>query len=62
MKNKHVKIVATLGPAVDSVEKIVELIEAGVDIFRINLSHATPDEAGERCQMIRAAEKIASRL
>ena len=35
------KIVATVGPACDSVEKLVELIEAGVDIFRINSAHGS---------------------
>ena len=33
------KIVATVGPACDTVEKLVELIRAGVDVFRINTAH-----------------------
>ena len=45
MKLKPVKIVATLGPASHSKEKIYELAKAGVDVFRINFSHATPEEA-----------------
>lgn len=36
---RKTKIIATLGPASNSVEQIYELILAGVDIFRINLSH-----------------------
>ncbi len=38
------KIVATVGPACSSVEKLSELIEAGVDVFRINTAH------GDRAQ------------
>ena len=38
------KILATLGPASNSEEKIGELIEAGVDGFRLNFSHGTHEE------------------
>ncbi len=57
MKAKPVKIVATIGPATHSEEKIVELAKAGVDVFRINFSHATRDEAMDRIRWIRNAEK-----
>lgn len=57
MRNKHVKIVATIGPATHSAEKILELARAGVDVFRINLSHALPDEVADRCRWIREAEQ-----
>jgi pyruvate kinase len=56
MKNKHVKIVATIGPASHSAEDILALAEAGVDVFRINLSHAFPEEVADRCKWIREAE------
>ncbi|MGO1769730.1 MAG: pyruvate kinase [Microbacterium sp.] len=36
---RRAKIVATLGPATDTTEKVRELIEAGVDVARLNLSH-----------------------
>jgi len=39
-QNKKTKIVATLGPACDSAEKLRELSIAGVNVFRINFSHA----------------------
>ena len=38
---KRTKILATLGPASDSLEMIVSLIEAGVNVFRMNFSHGT---------------------
>jgi len=57
MQPKPVKIVATIGPATSSKEKIEELARAGVDVFRINFSHATPEEALDRFTWIRNAEK-----
>ena len=43
MSTRKTKIIATLGPATDKPEKIGELIEAGADVFRLNMSHATHD-------------------
>jgi len=40
---RHTKIVSTLGPATDSAEMIGKLIDAGVNIFRLNMSHAPHD-------------------
>ncbi|HZE87718.1 MAG TPA: pyruvate kinase [Methylomirabilota bacterium] len=57
MKNKPVKIVATIGPATHSAEMIFKLADAGVEVFRINLSHATPSEVPDRFRWIREAEK-----
>ena len=51
------KIVATLGPASESEEGIASLVKAGVDVFRLNFSHATGDEQGARIEKIRALEK-----
>lgn len=58
---KKVKIVATLGPASDSREMILKLAKAGVDIFRINLSHATDKEIKNRFINIRRASKTLGR-
>src|SRR4051794_31005027 len=40
---RRTKIIATLGPATDSTEMIGKLIDAGVNIFRLNMSHAPHD-------------------
>lgn len=61
MKNKAVKIVATLGPASHSKEIIESLARVGVDVFRINLSHAFPEEVADRCRWIREAEEALGR-
>jgi len=45
MKFKKTKIIATLGPASSSKEMIKKLIKSGVDVLRVNFSHATHDEA-----------------
>ncbi len=50
---KKTKIVATLGPATSSREVIIDMIKAGVDVFRINFSHAEYEDVTERVKMIR---------
>ena len=40
---RRTKIVATLGPAWDSRERMAALLDAGVDVVRINASHGTPE-------------------
>ncbi len=54
---KKTKIVATLGPATDSPEVINELVVAGVNVFRINFSHAEYDDVRRRIQYIREANE-----
>jgi len=54
---KKVKIIATTGPAMESSEKISAAISAGVDVFRINFSHCSREEAFMRVENIRKAEK-----
>lgn len=49
------KIVATVGPACATIEKLTELIEAGVDVFRINTAHGSREEHAEAVENIRAA-------
>tara|TARA_R110002051_G_scaffold4229_5_gene22697 strand:- start:15181 stop:16608 length:1428 start_codon:yes stop_codon:yes gene_type:complete len=50
---KKTKIVATLGPATSKRETIKKMMEAGVDVFRINFSHADYKDVQERVKMIR---------
>ena len=40
---RRTKIIATIGPATDSVKSIDELIKSGVDVFRLNMSHGDHD-------------------
>ena len=54
---RRVKIVATLGPASQDRDVVVRLFEAGVDVFRINMSHGSHDNLRERVQTIRSIEK-----
>ena len=51
--NKKTKIVATLGPACSTKEVIKKMIDAGVNVFRVNFSHADYTDVTERIQMIR---------
>jgi len=50
---KKTKIVATLGPSTSKREVLKEMMEAGVDVFRINFSHADYKDVETRVQMIR---------
>ncbi len=51
------KIVATLGPATSSYQIIRQLIFAGVDVVRLNLSHGTKEEHSERIKIVRTISK-----
>ena len=55
--NKKTKIVATLGPATSSEEVIKKMILAGVNVFRINFSHANYDEIEQSILLIRKIDK-----
>lgn len=55
------KIVATVGPASSSRERLESLIVAGVDVFRLNMAHAGPDEQTGRLEAIRAAAESVGR-
>lgn len=51
---RHTKIIATLGPATNSPEMLGRLIDAGVNLFRFNLSHATHDWVRQTATAARA--------
>jgi pyruvate kinase len=56
---RRTKIIATLGPATESPEKLKELIQAGVNVFRLNMSHANHDWVRSVSRSIR---KVAAEL
>jgi pyruvate kinase len=60
-RNRRVKIVATLGPASNNEKTIRALFEAGADVFRINMSHATPEALRQSHAIIRKIEAEFSR-
>lgn len=60
-RNKHAKIVATLGPASDEKQTIQALFEAGADVFRLNFSHGKHEDHKRRLDLIREVEREAGR-
>ncbi len=56
MRTRDCKIVATMGPASDAPERLMLLIQAGVDCFRLNFSHGAREDHARRMSAIRAAE------
>ena len=56
-RSRRVKIIATLGPASADRETVLSLFEAGADVFRINMSHASHDAMRERVAMIRSSRR-----
>src|SRR5690625_2037526 len=58
---RKAKIVCTLGPATESEEQIQALVDAGMDVARINCSHGHPDQHEQMYHRVRAAAKAAGR-
>ncbi|MDK2823232.1 MAG: pyruvate kinase [Clostridia bacterium] len=58
---RRTKIVCTIGPASESVEKLCQLIESGMNVARLNFSHGTHEEHGQRIKNIREAVKITNK-
>ncbi len=58
---RKVKIVCTLGPATAGVPRLVELIEAGMDVARLNFSHGDYDTHRKTYQEVRAAARQVGR-
>ena len=55
-RERNVKIVATVGPSSSSREMLKKLFDAGVDVFRLNMSHGTQEDQAERVRLIREIE------
>ena len=52
---RHTKIVATLGPASSTPDILERMVQAGIDVVRMNFSHGTADDHKARAEGIRAA-------
>ncbi len=55
--NKKVKILATLGPAIKTIDDIRQLVEAGVNLFRLNFSHGEHADHAQRYGWVREVEQ-----
>src|SRR3989475_1696903 len=54
---RRTKIVATIGPASSTPEKVRELVEAGMDAARLNLSHGTHEDHAARAKLVRDVQE-----
>ena len=55
--NHRTKIVATVGPACDTYDKLLALVRAGVNVFRLNFSHGSHEDKGKIIEHIRNINK-----
>lgn len=55
--SQPIKIIVTTGPAIDSAKGVLAMAQSGVDIFRLNFSHCTREEAFARAKWVRSAER-----
>ena len=60
-RTRNAKIVATLGPASSDKDTVRRLFMAGVDVFRLNFSHGTPDDHRARFAVLRELERETGR-
>ncbi|WEG74166.1 pyruvate kinase [Vagococcus intermedius] len=58
---KKTKIVCTIGPASETVDMLVELMNSGMNVCRLNFSHGDFEEHGNRIKNIREASKISGK-
>jgi pyruvate kinase len=56
MSDRRTKIVATIGPASASHEKVRALVEAGMDAARLNFSHGSHDDHGSSARLVRQVQ------
>ena len=54
---KRTKIVATVGPACDTYDQLLELVRAGVNVFRLNFSHGNHEDKARIIELIRQINK-----
>ena len=53
MMHRRTKIIATLGPATDDEKTVADLIDAGIDLVRLNFSHGSIEQHKKRVEMVR---------
>jgi len=58
---RRTKIVATLGPASDDTKILSEMIDAGLDVARLNFSHGDADDHRRRAKALRSAARLSGR-
>jgi len=58
---KRTKIIATAGPSTDNSKILSKLLQNGVDVIRMNLSHGSIDEWERRLEIIREARKLSGK-
>ena len=58
---RRTKIVATMGPATDDFKVLDELIAAGVDVVRLNMSHGSYEEHERRSELVRNRARASGR-
>lgn len=61
IRARHARIVATLGPASRTAEKVKDLAEAGADVFRVNFSHGSHADHAKTIANVREAERALGR-
>src|SRR5882762_7214856 len=61
MTPRRTKIVATIGPACSTPQKVRELVEAGMDAARLNLSHGTHEDHAARAKLVRDVQEEVGR-
>lgn len=61
MQINHTKIVCTIGPASEERSRLAELVEAGMNVVRLNFSHGTHDWHRERIRLVRDIERESQR-
>ena len=55
--NRKTKIICTLGPASDTEETLRAMIEAGMDVARLNFSHGTYEDHAKKAALVRKLRK-----
>src|SRR5512145_3396386 len=58
---RRTKIVATLGPASSDKKTLARMIDAGLDVVRMNFSHGTAEEHAKRVELVRSLARKAGR-